>query len=56
MSEVSYSCPVELTLKVIWGRWNVLISWHLKDLILERIDTNSDSGSGNGNRNLRNRC
>jgi DNA-binding HxlR family transcriptional regulator len=31
MRELSYACPVELTLKVIGGKWKVLILWHLKD-------------------------
>jgi DNA-binding HxlR family transcriptional regulator len=31
MREFTYACPVELTLKVIGGKWKVLILWHLKD-------------------------
>jgi len=31
MREITYTCPVELTLKLIGGKWKVLILWHLKD-------------------------
>jgi len=29
-----YSCPVELTLSVVAGKWKILILWHLRDATL----------------------
>ena len=30
----SFSCPVELSLSVIQGKWKILILWHLRNDIL----------------------
>lgn len=33
-NEQMYSCPVELTLRTIQGKWKVLLLWHLRNEVL----------------------